>query len=106
MMSTQLKKRNVVVEDSLLRKRSKKHQRSNKRKNHSHTSGDMIQQQRRKEKELLKIWKAMRDDEKKTKSIIRKQAQVVSRNEKECFNETDYEICGEPEDRCIFKCSP
>ena len=104
-MSTRLNKRNIVIEDSL-RQRSKKNQRTNKRKNHIHRSEDMVQQQRRKEKELLNQWKAERDETKKNNSIVRNQAQDVSRREKERFNETDYEFCGEPEDRYILKCCP
>lgn len=92
-------KRNLVVDD---RVKSRKGRRRYKNET-------LSQQQLRKEKELLKQWKAIRDDAKKTKLIVRKQAHDVSRREKERFNETDetdYEFCGEPEDRYIFKCCP
>ena len=92
-------KRNVVVDDGMKSRKGRR-----KYKNES-----LLQLQRRKEKELLKQWKAVRDDAKKTKSIVRKQAHDVSRREKERFNETDetdYEICGAPDDRCVFKCCP
>ena len=91
-------KRNIVVDDGMKSRTKRKY------KNES-----SLQLQRRKEKELLKQWKAVRDDAKKTKSIVRKQAHDVSRREKERFNETDetdYEICGAPDDRCVFKCCP
>jgi hypothetical protein len=90
-------KRNLVVDD---RVKSRKGRRRYKNET-------LPQQQLRKEKELLKQWKAVRDDAKKTKSIARKKAHDVSQREKESFNETDeteYEFCGEPEDLCIFRC--
>jgi len=79
-----------------------------KRKNRIHQSEDMIQQYI-KEKQLLKQWKAARASGKKTQLIVRKQSRDTSRGEKERFNETDetdYEFCGEPVDRCIFKSCP
>ena len=87
-------KRNLVVDD---RVKSRKGRRRYKNET-------LPQQQLRKEKELLKQWKAVRDDAKKTKSIVRKEAHDVSRREKERFNETEYEFCGAPEDRCVFRC--
>jgi hypothetical protein len=89
-------KRNVVVDD---RVKSRKGRR--RYKNES-----LPQQQLRKEKELVKQWKAVRDDAKKTKSIVRKQAHDVSRRDKARFNETDeseYNDGGYIEDRYIWK---
>jgi hypothetical protein len=96
-MSTKNTKRNIVVDESMKSRKGRR-----KYKNES-----LLQLQHRKEKELLKQWKAVRDDAKKTKSIVRKQAHDVCRREKERFNETDetdYEICGAPDDRCVLKC--
>lgn len=64
------------------------------------------QQQLRKEKELLKQWKATRDNAKKIKLIVRKQAHDVCRREKARFNEIDeseYNDGGYVEDRYIWK---
>jgi hypothetical protein len=89
-MSTKNTKRNLVVDD---RMKSRKGRR--KYKNET-----LLQLQRRKEKELLNQWKAERDNTKKTKLIVRKQAHDVSRREKERFiDETDYI----EEDRYIWK---
>jgi hypothetical protein len=97
-------KRSIVMDESLTKRRSTK---QNKRSNGD--LEDILQQQRIKEKQLLLKWKAARDAEKKNQLIMRKQSRDVCRKDKERFNETDetdYEICGEPEDRYIFKCCP
>jgi hypothetical protein len=49
----------------------------------------LLQQQRAKEKQLLKQWKAARADGKKTRLIVRKKAHDVSRGEKQRFSEID-----------------
>ncbi len=98
-MSAKNTKRSIVVDDGMKNRKGR-------RRYKNETSS---QQQLRKEKELLRQWKAVRDDAKKTKLIVRKQAHDVSRREKERFtetDETDYEICGAPDDRCVFKCCP
>ncbi len=60
----------------------------------------LIQQELKKEKELLKQWKAARYSEKKTKLIVRKKAHDVRRSEKERFTEIDE---NDSEDRYIWK---
>lgn len=94
-------KRSIVMDESLTKRRSiKQYKRSNR------NLEDILQQQRIKEKQLLLKWKAARDAEKKNQLIMRKQSRDVCRKDKERFNETDYEFCGAPEDRYIFKCCP
>jgi len=98
-------KRSIVMDESLTKRRSTK---QNKRSN-GRAEENILQQQRIKEKQLLLKWKAARATEKKTQLIIRKQSRDVCRKDKERFNETDetdYEFCGAPEDRYIFKCCP
>lgn len=98
-MSTKMSAKLNMDDEQSRRRRTR-----NKYKNET-----LLQEQRRKEKELLKQWKAARDNEKKSKLIIRKQAHDVSRREKERFSETDetdYEFCGAPDDRAVFKCCP
>jgi hypothetical protein len=74
-------KRNTIVVDDRTKCRNKR----------TYKNETVLQQQRRKEKELLKQWKAARDSGKKTKLIVRKQAHDVRRGEKERFGEDDDE---------------
>jgi hypothetical protein len=92
-MSTKLN--NLVMDVSEHRNSS----RSNKRKNSRDDGGrkqelkgyNMLQQQRIKEKELLKQWKMARGSEKKTRSIVRSQSRDVCSINKLQFSEHDDE---------------
>ena len=66
---------------------------------------DMLQQQRIKEKQLLKQWKAARGKEKKTQLIVRGQSRDVRHGEKECFTKIDgpYKHVIATEDLYIWK---
>jgi hypothetical protein len=66
----------------------------------------LLQQQRIKEKQLLKQWKTERNAEKKTRLIVRKQAHDVRGREKQRFSdmdESEYDERGYIEDRYVWK---
>ena len=80
-------KRTIIVDDIQGRRRT-----NTKRKDIKTKPVDidtLLQQQRAKEKQLLKQWKAARADGKKTRLIVRKKAHDVSRGEKQRFSEID-----------------
>ena len=77
-------KRSIVVDREMQGRNKRKSFKKNKK-----TEETLMEQQRRKEKEMLKEWKAARESGKKTQLIIRKQSRDVRRGEKERFAETD-----------------
>ena len=122
-MSTKMNsniKRNVVVDDNdygCLRKqqqptKSKRRSgRTTKAKTPPPTADDdaeldiLLQQQRIKEKQLLLEWKALRETEKKIKSIMRNQSRDTVVKSKEYYTKIDgnYDIINELENRHIWK---
>jgi len=100
-----LLKKTIVLDDAYINKR-----RGTKRKTAIRVMEDdtqtLLQQQRIKEKLLLKQWKAARATDKKTRLIIRKQSNDVRRREKERFSEMDeseYDEAGCIADRYVWK---
>ena len=96
-MTTKMSKQNINVDDAI---------KTRTKRNHVSIIEDETLLQRIKEKQLLKQWKATRDNTKKTKLILRKQAHDVCRREKARFNERDeseYNDGGYVEDRYIWK---
>jgi hypothetical protein len=94
-------KRNLVVEREMQGRNKRKNFKQNKK-----TDETLMEQQRRKEKEVLKEWKAARESGKKNQLIIRKQSRDVRRGEKERFAETDaseYDDSGFIVNRAVWK---
>lgn len=89
-MSSSMKKTNVVVDNAKnCRSRTTKRKSSSLFREMATDTQTLLQQQRIKEKQLLKQWKADRAYEKKTRLIIRKKAHDVRRGDKERFDEND-----------------
>ena len=106
-MSTRMNKRNLVVDDNDygLKKQSKRRAQS-KAKEDSVTELDiLLQQQRLKEKQLLLQWKAVRETEKKIRSIVRGQSRDAVTKGKECFTKMDgsYESIADTESHYVWK---
>jgi hypothetical protein len=102
-----LLKKTIVLDDAYINKR-----RGTKRKTASlrrvieDDTQTLLQQQRIKEKLLLKQWKADRTTDKKRRLIIRKQSHDVRRREKERLSEMDeseYDEAGCITDRYVWK---
>jgi hypothetical protein len=96
-------KHSIVMDECLTKSRrtKQKKQYSNER-----LEENILQQQRIKEKQLLKQWKAARAVEKKTQLIMRTQSRDVRRCDKERFSEndeTEYDTCGQVIDRAVWK---
>ena len=105
---TSIKKRNVVVEDHAFgRKNIKKHE-SNRRIKETADEAELdtlLQQQRIKEKQLLQQWKEVRENEKKIRSIMRKQSRDFHARGRDYFtrNEDPYEMVSDTESHYIWK---
>jgi hypothetical protein len=94
-------KRSLVVEREMQGRNKRKNFKQNKK-----TDETLMEQQRRKEKEMLKEWKAARESGKKNQLMIRKQSRDVRRGEKERFAETDaseYDDSGFIVNRAVWK---
>ena len=116
-MTTRMNKRNLVVDDNEygLKKQSKRRAQSkakptqrkaNPAKEDSVTELDiLLQQQRLKEKQLLLQWKAVRETEKKIRSIVRGQSRDAVAKGKECFTKIDgsYETIADTESHYVWK---
>jgi hypothetical protein len=123
-----MNKRNLVVDDNDygLKKQSKRRAQSKakptqskakptqrkakptqrKAKEDSVTELDiLLQQQRLKEKQLLLQWKAVRETEKKIRSIVRGQSRDAVAKGKECFTKIDgsYESIADTESHYVWK---
>ena len=106
-MSTRMNKRNLVVDDNDygLKKHSKRRAQS-KAKEYNVTELDiLLQQQRLKEKQLLLQWKAVRETEKKIRSIVRGQSRDAVAKGKECFTKMDgsYDSIADTESHYVWK---
>jgi len=106
-MSTRMNKRNLVVDDNDygLKKQSKRRAQS-KAKEYNVTELDiLLQQQRLKEKQLLLQWKAVRETEKKIRSIVRSQSRDAVAKGKECFTKMDgsYDSIADTESHYVWK---
>lgn len=106
-MSTRMNKRNLVVDDNDygLKKQSKRRAQS-KAKEYNVTELDILmQQQRLKEKQLLLQWKAVRETEKKIRSIVRSQSRDAVAKGKECFTKMDgsYDSIADTESHYVWK---
>ena len=111
-MSTSIKKRSIVVEDHAFgRKNIKKHERNH----HDHSKqtatveaelDTLLQQQRVKEKQLLRQWKEVRENEKKIRSIMRNQSRDFHARGRDCFtrNEDPYDTESNKHDGCNDEC--
>ena len=120
-MSTRMNKRNLVVDDNDygLKKQSKRRAQSKAKakltqrkakptpaKEDNVTELDiLLQQQRLKEKQLLLQWKAVRETEKKIRSIVRSQSRDAVAKGKECFTKMDgsYDSIADTESHYVWK---
>ena len=120
-MTTRMNKRNLVVDDNDygLKKHSKRRAQSKAKakptqrkakptpaKEYNVTELDiLLQQQRLKEKQLLLQWKAVRETEKKIRSIVRGQSRDAVAKGKECFIKMDgsYDSIADTESHYVWK---
>jgi hypothetical protein len=96
-------KRSIVMDERLTKSR---HTKQKKQYSNGRLEENILQQQRIKEKQLLKKWKAARAAEKKTQLIMRTQSRDVRRGDKERFSEideTEYDTCGQVINRVVWK---
>ena len=105
-MYTSTKKRNVVVEDHAFgRKNIKKNESRHTKQNMEAELDTLLQQQRIKEKQLLRQWKEVRETEKKIRSIMRSQSRDIHARGRDYFtrNEGPYEMVSDTESHYIWK---
>lgn len=106
-MTTRMNKRNLVVDDNEygLKKQSKRRAQSKAKEDNVTELDILLQQQRLKEKQLLSQWKAVRETEKKIRSIVRGQSRDAVAKGKEYFTKMDgsYDSIVDTESHYVWK---
>lgn len=105
-MYTSTKKRNIVVEEYAFGRKN-----INKYEGKRHQTDDavdldtLMQQQRDKEKQLLRQWKEVRENEKKIRSIMRNQSRDFHARGRDYFTKMEgpYGMVNNAESHYIFK---